>query len=228
MDNLMFEAYLYFVNFHGASSMPDYTFNSVFQNDRRINYISTTTPDRARHYIYYGGRTTISNPYIILTIPETGPAHIQSLMMLYKRKIDRFDLVSDMLTLAVSHTDRDIHLTDNFIIQFESRIRAPLSSLLFLATGRTIYESALSVISEDDIVNIRERRKQCINQLWKDIVPEGSPLLTIVNENTPAKTVFQLILSNREHLRIYAREYHNIKGNKMMSIICEEWKYIRT
>jgi hypothetical protein len=224
MDNLFLESYLYLVKFHGLVDYPTYHFDSIFCNSKRINFITTTTPDEARHYIYYGGRTTISNPFIILTIPKVGEAHIQSLMMLYRRSIDRFDLVPYMLKLALSHTDRNIQLTDNFIIQIERGLRIKLSDILFIVSGCTIYENSLQVIPKMNMDLQKAWREQYVNKLWKDIIPASSPLFKLTDEHTSVKKAFHTILNNREMLKVYVKYNYTIINNIYLP---EEWKYIR-
>jgi hypothetical protein len=224
MDNLFLESYLHLVKFHGLVNYPTYNFDSTFCNGKRINFINITTPDEARHYIYYGGRTTISNPFVILTIPKVGEAHIQSLMMLYRRSIDRFDLVPYMLKLALSHTDRNIQLTDNFIIQIERGTRIKLSDILFLASGLTIYETSLQVIPETNMDVQRAWREQYVNKLWKHIIPVSSPLFALIDEHTSVQMAIHIILNNREILKVYVKYNHTIINNIYLS---EEWKYIR-
>lgn len=223
MDNLFLETYLYLVKFHGLVNYPTYNFDSTFCNGKRINFITTTTPDEASHYIYYGSRTIISNPFIILTIPKVGAAHIQSLMMLYRRSIDRFDLVPYMLKLAVSHTDRNIQLTDNFILQFERGLRIKLSDILFLASGRTIYETSLQLIPDTNMDILREWREQYVNNLWKDVIPVSSPLSKLTDEHTSVKIAFHTILNNKEMLKVYIKYNYTVINNIYLP---EEWKYI--
>lgn len=200
--------------------------NSIFRNGKRINYRERINSHKRTDIVIYGGRTTISNPIIVLTLEKDNTAFLESINSRRYRRVNRFDLLQDMILFAI-YTSKQrgytyLNVCDNFSLFFSKDhhvIHFGISDLYYMSYGKTFIETVIPSIST------QRTTTWDTNASWDSLIKEKYDIIThsaYNKEPGSATKIIKYILTDKCLLEQFIFLAHSLKIKTCMNTFYRE------